>query len=62
MSHREFSDLVVVVGFGWFLRLCHLVSDSDSISDTTKTWACPLVILEDFRGILEGKTVVKRVK
>ena len=56
MSHREFRDLVVVVGFGWFLRLCHLVFDTDSISDTTKTWTRTLVLGEsDFRGILVGK-------
>ena len=29
----EWVDLVVVVGFGWFLRLFHLVFNAYSISD-----------------------------
>ena len=43
-------DLVIVIGFGWFVRLFQLIFDADSISDIFKTWTRPLAVREsDFR-------------
>ena len=48
-------DLVVVVGFGWFLPLFTWFFDANSICDITMTWTRPLVVREnDFRRVLRG--------
>ena len=47
-------ELVIVIGFGWFLCLFHLVFDTDSISDTFKTWTRPLVVRESYFSRFKG--------